>query len=161
LRYQLTVDRQELEEREENLRRYEAMLRRMQEEMDAGTATRTTAPDRGRAPTIQAGGGEGSSGELAQAWAKFHRAQQLFAAEQDSMVNERLRVREIDATLKLREANLVARENILTARENLQRESAARSVASAEAGTAEETPSAFRRLTTAPFAMTRALVGRR
>lgn len=159
-RRRLEEDHEALRVREENLRDYEAHLRALQQQIEVGrpapamaTSGRTASPfmrPSSRAPfehepALQAG------------WEKLHRAQELFAAEQAHLRDERIISMEKENELKHREKAVLEREARLAEREQLIGQMNEAAVASQEPIAAEHTMSAVTRLTRAPFDMARSV----
>jgi DNA repair exonuclease SbcCD ATPase subunit len=108
--WRLAADLEALREREENLRRYEARLRAMQERIDLSRAEPVrrigaSSPGGTVNPLSEAGAEELRSG-----WEKFHRAVSLLQAEQTQLRAERSTLRADRTTLEQHEAQLAARE---------------------------------------------------
>jgi hypothetical protein len=162
-RRRIKEDSDALQLREENLREYEARLRALQGEMDAargGQPARSAAPfpTRSMAPFAREDAG------LEAAWQKLHRARELTEAEQAHLRDDRLAMRALEAELKQREAAVAAREARVAEQEQLlavampkakPREGKAR-----EPIAAQQTLSAFSRLTRAPFMIADSLRGK-
>ncbi len=168
-RKRLQEDMDALRVREENLREYEARLRALQAEIDAGrqhAAPVTSRPGSAvpfvrpgsRAPFVE------QDAALQAGWEKLHRARELLEAEQAHLRDDRIAQREHETLLKQREHAVAERETRLAEREAMLREAApvAPSAPSAPARVEEEGDSAVARLTAAPFKMARAvLLGRK
>ena len=158
-RRRLEEDNDALRVREENLREYEARLRALQDEIEAGRPAssltrRTAAPflrPSSKAPFE-------TDATLQVAWEKLHRARELLEAEQMHLRDERITTHEKEHDVARREQAVAEREAHVAARE--------RTVAEAEACeqspqpvVAEHPVSAVTRLTRAPFDMARSVFG--
>jgi DNA repair exonuclease SbcCD ATPase subunit len=157
-RRRLEEDHEALRVREANLRDYEARLRALQEEIEAGRVVQP-APARTVVPfprSVSRAPFEGD-GALQTGWEKLHRARELFEAEQAHLRDERLIAREREVQFKRREEALAVREAKLAEREAMV--AAAYPPVSAEPIAAEHTMSAVTRLTRAPFDMARSVFG--
>jgi hypothetical protein len=145
-RRRLNEDVQALEEREKNLREYEARLRSLQGEMDArsGGTARSGAPFPGRSSAPFP-----NDAALDAAWAKLHRARELCESEQAHLRDDRIAMHAFDLELKQREEAVTAREARVAEQERLL---AAATPPPAPAN-GEQPPSAFKRFTRAPFLM--------
>ena len=106
----------------------------------------------------------GNESTLQTGWEQLHRARALLESEQENLRLVRAGQRDFDEQLKRREAALLAREEAVTAREQVVAEREAK-IASAtppatpapESAPAEE--SVVARLTRAPFAIARSVLG--
>lgn len=158
-RRRLAEDEAALRERENNLREYEARLRALQAEIEAeraggapaAAAATTTAPfsrPSSRTPF-------GDDHALQAGWEKLHRAREILEAEQTHLRDDRISVREQEAHVKCREAAVAQREAALAEREACV---AAQVPKPAPAQVQEE--SAVARLTSAPFKIARAVLGK-
>lgn len=112
--WRLAADLEALREREENLRRYEARLRALQEQVDRRTAE----------PVRRIGAGDpvnpvsgAAADQLHTGWEKFHRAVALMEAEQLQLREERSTLRAERDALDQRENQLAAREAAVVERE--------------------------------------------
>jgi hypothetical protein len=155
-RRRLEEDADALRLREANLREYEAHLRTLQSEMDAarGTAqSQSTAPF----PTRSLPPFAHDDASLEAAWQKLHRARELSEAEQAHLRDDRLAMHAFEAELKQREATVAAREARVTAQEEVL---AAAPRTKREPMAAQQTISAFTRLTRAPFLIAESLRGK-
>ena len=157
-RRHLVDDHDALREREQNLRNYEARLRALQEEIDAGRglsaplSSDSTPPLSARQGTRPPFGDETA---MLSAWDRLHRARELLEAEQSHLREDRHAMRDQLATLKQREAALLARETLLA-----EREAHASALALPSAPVAgEPSESAVMRLTRAPFELARSVFG--
>jgi len=110
----LQQDLAALQEREENLRRYEEHLRAWQAQIEQGR-TPTTAPVATMRPGSLTPFPHDES--LKEAWAKLHRARELLEVEQRHLRDDRLLQLEEQQALAKREAALAARETKLEQRE--------------------------------------------
>jgi DNA repair exonuclease SbcCD ATPase subunit len=124
--WRLAADLEALREREENLRRYEARLRAMQERIDRSGAEPVQRI--GASSTLVNPLSGAGAEELRSGWEKFHRAVALLEAEQAQLREERSRLRTDRAALEQREAQVAAREAAV-----LEREQAIAAVALADA----------------------------
>ena len=149
---ELAVDLAALQEREANLREYEARLRTWQEQLDAAAGQVLSGPT--TAPFGRSASGAPFQAEpaLASAWEKFHRSQALFEAEKNQVRDDRMALREAEANLRRREEELDAREARLSERERLAAE-AAIVEAGPKAEEIKKPVSAMQRLTQAPWAV--------
>jgi hypothetical protein len=115
--WRLAADLEALREREENLRRYEARLRAMQEQIDLSRAE----PIRRIGATSSRATGnplsESGAEELRAGWEKFHRAVSLLQAEQTQLRAERSTLHANRTALEAREVQVAAREAAVTERE--------------------------------------------
>lgn len=155
-RRRLEEDADALRLREANLREYEAHLRALQSEMDAmrGTSSHSSAPFATRSLPPFAH----DDASLEAAWQKLHRARELSEAEQAHLRDDRLAMHAFEAELKQREATVVAREARVAAQEELL--AAATPRTQREPMAAQQTISAFTRLTRAPFLIAESLRGK-
>ena len=158
-RRRLLEDNDALRVREENLRDYEARLRALQDEIEAGrpasSLTRRTATPFLR-PSSKAP--FETDAALQVAWEKLHRARELLEAEQMHLRDERISAHAKENDIARREQAVAEREAHVAARE--------RTVAEARAGeelpqpvAAEHPVSAVTRITRAPFDMARSVFG--
>lgn len=151
-------DLEEFREREENLKRYETVLRETQSRIDL---ERLEAAEE----KLKHSGQSGTQAECSSIveWKRFARATELFEIEKGILREDRLALREWEQTLKLRESTLKAREEKLVEREHrLENEAQERSKLSAAHAekTANSVPLSFMRsLTRSPFATARAVLG--
>lgn len=159
-RRRLAEDEAALRERENNLREYEARLRALQAEIEAeranaspAPATSTTAAPFSR-PSSRTPFGDDNA--LQTGWEKLHRAREILEAEQTHLRDDRIAVREQEAAVKRREAAVAQREAALAEREAIV--AAATAKAATPAPVEEE--SAVSRLTSAPFKIARAVLGK-
>jgi hypothetical protein len=159
----LELERRRLEEdsdalrlREANLREYEARLRALQSEMDTarGGQSRSAPPFPGRSTAPFAHSDAG----LEAAWQKLHRAREFTEAEQAHLRDDRLAMHAYETELKQREAAVSAREAQVAAQEEVLAAAAPRS--KREPIAAQQTLSAFTRLTRAPFLIAESLRGK-
>jgi hypothetical protein len=156
-RRRLHEDQEALRVRETNLREYEARLRALQAEIEAGGAV-GAAPARGTVTPFLRPSSVApfeSDAALQAAWEKLHRARELFEAEQNHMRDDRIVLMDQLNELKRREEAVTAREAHVAELEKMLLAAApvAQPIAS------EHTMSAVARLTTAPFAMARSVFG--
>jgi hypothetical protein len=159
LRFQ--EDQEALRMREENLREYEARLRLLQAEIEAGrtpggtqhvaTPTRSTTPF--QRPSSRVPFSEDPA--LATAWEKLHRAREILEAEQKNLRDDRISIRELEIMVKHRAEEVAEREARLAEREALVMAATSTPVLVHE----EESPSAVTRFTRAPFEMARSVFG--
>ena len=155
LRFQ--EDQEALRVREENLREYEARLRLLQAEIEAGR-TPVAVPTRSTAPFFQRPSSRvpfADDSALATAWEKLHRAREILEAEQKNLRDDRISIRELEIMVKQRAEEVAERESRLAEREALLATATSAPVFVAE----EETPSAVTRFTRAPFEMARSVFG--
>ncbi len=160
-RRRLLEDQDALREREQNLRNYEARLRALQEEIETGRglATHATSDSMASFPTRQMSRPPfGNETDLATAWAKLHRARELFEVEQSHLREDRHAIREQEVVLKRREATVAVREAQLAERET---NAAGETPGSDEPVAGEHSMSAVTRLTRMPFDMARSVFGGR
>jgi chromosome segregation ATPase len=146
-RLRLEAEWQELREREENLRAYEAQLRAMQADIDGRREPATTtsiSPFPAGKLSLQA------------AWDKLIRARELLDSEQAHFRDDRLAMKAEMADFARRLANLAAREESVLVREQ--------ALAAAEAGGRSGKPmpgerpmSLMTRLTRNPFDFARSV----
>lgn len=156
-RRRLQEDHDALRLREENLRHYEARLRALQDEIEAGReAVQPTA--RTAAPFVRPSSNAPFDGDsaLQAAWGKLHRARELLESEQTHLRNERISTQEKEDELKRREKNVAERELRVAERERALLESATTAQAEQPIA-AEQTMSAVTRLTRSPFEMARSV----
>jgi hypothetical protein len=116
-RRRVIEDLEGLHVREENLRAYEQRLRALQSETKQ---TRSMWPDRAESALWAAGSRSSrASDNPAQqdAWDKLHRAEEILAAEQAHLRNERLALGEEQRTFQQRKEAITVREEQLAARE--------------------------------------------
>ncbi len=158
-RRRLQEDHDALRLREENLRHYEARLRAMQDEIEAGRGpVRSTA--RTAVPFVRPSSNAPFDGDsaLQAAWGKLHRARELFESEQTHSRDERIATQERENEIKRREKNVAERELRVAERERALLESAV--LAKTEQPiAAEQTMSTVARLTRSPFDMARSVFG--
>ncbi len=158
-RRRLQEDHDALRLREENLRHYEARLRALQDEIEAGRgAMEPTA--RTAAPFLRPASNApfDSDSALQAAWGKLHRARELLESEQTHLRGERIATQEKENEVKRREKNVAERELRVAERERALLESAA-SIKAEQPIAAEQTMSAVARLTRSPFDMARSVFG--
>ena len=156
-RRRLLEDHEALREREQNLRNYEARLRVLQEDIEAGraaSANRSVAPASvafraSRAPF-------GDCAALDAAWEKLHRARELMEAEQCHLREDRHAMREQDAAMQRREEAVAAREAMIAEREAQMH---GPSPESSEPVAGEPAMSAVTRLSRMPWDMARSVFG--
>lgn len=163
-RKRLQEDMDALRVREENLREYEARLRALQAEIEAGRqgpAPGAARPGSGvpfartssRAPFAE------PEAALQAGWEKLHRARELLEAEQAHLRDDRIAMREHETALRQREEALAEREARLAEREaRCRAEAPVVPAAPAPRPVEEKESSAVSRLTTAPFRMARAVL---
>ena len=160
LRFQ--EDQEALRVREENLREYEARLRLLQAEIEAGRtaagAQQLATPTRSTAPFFQRPSSRvpfTDDPSLANAWEKLHRAREILEAEQKNLRDDRISIRELEIMVKQRAEEVAEREARLAEREALLAAASSAPVLVTE----EETTSAVTRFTRAPFEMARSVFG--
>jgi len=165
-RRRLHEDQEALREREANLKEYESRLRSLQAEIEAGrgappvTTTRSTA-----APFIRPSSKAPFADDVAlqTAWEKFHRARELFEAEQAHLRDERIVLNDQQNEMKRREEAVMRREMNVAAREQLIAATntcpVSGELVAGEPVASEHTMSAMTRLTRAPFNMARSVFG--
>ncbi|HEY1108274.1 MAG TPA: hypothetical protein VGE76_06570 [Opitutaceae bacterium] len=159
-RRRLAEDEAALRERENNLREYEARLRALQAEIDAERTNTTPAPAAASTTAVPFARPSsrtpfGDDTALQAGWEKLHRAREILEAEQTHLRDDRIAVREQEANMKRREAAVAQREAALAEREASV---AARTPKPAPVHIEEE--SAVARLTSAPFKIARAVLGK-
>lgn len=157
-RRRLQEDNEALREREENLRDYESRLRALQDEIESGRRTRSDNA-RTATPFVRTSSKAPfeSDAALQAAWEKFHRARELFEAEQTHMRDERIIIQEKENDIKRREKLVTEREERVVGREQLVPDTEEAAVAQPIAG--EHTMSAVTRFTRAPFDIARSVFG--
>lgn len=156
-RRQLESDFEALRERESNLQRYEARLRTWQEQLDGrsggnnngATAASSSAPFGGTHSATA------TDSEICAAWDKFHRARALLQAEQNQLRDERMAFRDAKADLERRETDLATRETKLAERELLLKIAVGATTGEEE----KKSPSAMKRLTSAPLHAAKSVFG--
>jgi hypothetical protein len=159
LRFQ--EDQEAMRVREENLREYEARLRLLQAEIEAGrsgspatpvppVARSTPAPF--QRPSSRAPFSDDPA--LASAWEKLHRAREILEAEQRNLRDDRISIHELEIMVKQRAEEVAEREARLAQREALVTAAAAPTPESKE-----EPVSRVTRITRAPFDMARSVFG--
>lgn len=160
-RRRLAEDEAALRERETNLREYEARLRALQAEIDAERTGASPAPAAAAStaapfsrPSSRTPFGDDNA--LHAGWEKLHRAREILEAEQTHLRDDRIAVREQEANVKRREAAAAQREAILAEREAI----VAAALAKPAAPEPVEEESAVSRLTSAPFKIARAVLGK-
>ena len=158
-RRRLEEDAQALQEREENLRQYEARLRTMQSEMDSrtGNAGRSGAPFPARSSTNPFP----NDAQLDAAWQKLHRARELCEAEQAHLRDDRIAMHAFDLELKQREEMLAAREARVAEQERLLATASPAPATEAATSGDEESTSVFKRFTRAPFQLAESVLGKK
>lgn len=165
-RRRLLEDQEALRLRESNLRDYEARLRALQADIDAGRQPVTAiAPARAALPgypraTTRAPFEHDEAG-LRASWEKLHRSRELFEAEQMHLRNERIAMQDQENDLRRRVEAVTIRENRVTEREKMLAAAVmpATPPPAAQPVAAEHTMSAVTRLTCAPFDMARSIFG--
>ena len=159
-RRRLHEDQEALRVREINLREYEARLRLLQAEIEAGTAAGGRAGRGSAAPFVRPSSRVPFEGDTAlqASWEKLHRARELLEAEQNHLRDERIQRADWESNLKSREDAVAEREERVAERERLLAEAVGSNDA-AQPVAGEHTLSAVARLTTGPFAMARAVFG--
>lgn len=154
-RRQLESDFEALREREANLQRYEARLRTWQEQLDGRSASKNSG---GMASSDAPFGGTHSAtatdSEICAAWDKFHRARALLQAEQNQLRDERMAFRDAKADMDRREADITTRETRLAERELLLK-----IAVGATTEDERKSPSAMKRLTSAPLSAAKSVFG--
>jgi hypothetical protein len=159
-RMRFQEDQEALRMREENLREYEARLRLLQAEIEAGRASASphhvAAPTRSSSPFFQRPSRTpfNEDPNLSTAWEKLHRAREILEAEQKNLRDDRISIRELEIMVKQRAEEVAEREARLAEREAL-----VTAATPAPVATREETPSAVTRFTRAPFEMARSVFG--
>ena len=167
-RMRFQEDQEALRMREENLREYEARLRLLQAEIEAGRASTSphhvAAPARSTSPFMQRPSRTPFTQHpamnlqddptLASAWEKLHRAREILEAEQKNLRDDRISIRELEIMVKQRAEEVAEREARLAEREALI--SAATPMREPQTG---ETPSVVTRFTRAPFEIARSVFG--
>lgn len=157
-RRRLAEDEAALRERETNLREYEARLRALQAEIEAERAGGSPVPAPATAVPFSRPSSRTPFGDeqaLQTGWEKLHRAREILEAEQTHLRDDRIAIREHEAAVKRREAAVAQREAALAEREAIV---AAALAKPAPAPVEEE--SAVSRLTSAPFKIARAVLGK-
>ncbi|MBI5771458.1 MAG: hypothetical protein HZA93_27030 [Verrucomicrobia bacterium] len=159
-RRRLHEDQEALRVREINLREYEARLRMLQAEIEAGGASNARTARGTVTPFVRPASRTPfeSDAALHAAWEKLHRARELLASEQNHQRDERIGMRDQANNLKIREDRMAEREARVSERERLLAE-AINATPAAQPVAAEHTMSAVARLTSAPFAMARSVFG--
>ena len=159
-RMRFQEDQEALRMREENLREYEARLRLLQAEIEAGRASTSphhvATPARSTSPFMQRSSRVPFTDDpsLASAWEKLHRAREILEAEQKNLRDDRISIRELEIMVKQRAEEVADREARLAEREALI--SAATPMSEPQS---EENPSVVTRFTRAPFEMARSVFG--
>lgn len=165
-RRRLHEDQEALREREANLREYEARLRTLQADIEAGRGAPPAAGTRATStPFFRPSSKSPFADEqaLQTAWEKFHRARELFEAEQAHLRDERIIMADQLAEVKRREEAVAHREMNVALREQLiaatnTDATTGESIAS-EPVASEHAESAVTRLTRGPFNMARSVFG--
>ena len=159
-RRRLLEDQDALREREANLRDYESRLRAMQAEIEAGGGAASGTKRSTAAPFVRPSSKAPFTDDVAlqAAWEKLHRAHEILAADQASVRDERIVLKDQQAELKRSEEAVAAREARVTEREQLIL-AASEPAAFGEPIAGEHTMSAMTRLTHVPFDMARAVFG--
>ena len=157
LRFQ--EDQEALRVREENLRDYEARLRLLQSEIEAGRSSTTAAPvpSMRSTPSIFHRPSRSPFNDepaLASAWEKLHRAREILEAEQKNLRDDRISIHELEAMVKQRAEEVIEREARLA-----EREAKVATTIVAAPPSEEETVSRVTRITRAPFDMARSVFG--
>jgi hypothetical protein len=160
LRFQ--EDQEALRLREENLREYEARLRLLQAEIEAGRASSNTAapmllPPRGTPSLFQRPSSRDPFTDdpaLAAAWEKLHRAREILEAEQKNLRDDRISIQELEIMVKQRAEEVAEREARVAEREAL-----VTAALSAQPAREEPAKSTVTRITRAPFEMARSVFG--
>jgi hypothetical protein len=121
----------------------------------------TTAPFFQRPGSSEPFGGDTA---LQSGWDQLHRARALFESEQEGLRRDRAGLRQFSEELKIREAKLDAREESIALREQVLTEREAALAAAPATPPPDTTPapteeSAVARLTKAPFAIARSVLG--
>src|SRR5688572_10372367 len=159
LRFQ--EDQEALRLREENLREYEARLRLLQAELEAGRVSsnpnHVALPSRSGTPFVQRASRApfGDDPALGSAWEKLHRAREILEAEQKNLRDDRISIRELEIMVKQRAEDVAEREARLAEREAL----VTAATSAPMSGNGEETASAVTRFTRAPFEIARSVFG--
>ena len=159
LRFQ--EDQEALRMREENLREYEARLRLLQAELEAGRASSSphhvAMPTRSTAPFFQRPSRAPFTDDpaLSSAWEKLHRAREILEAEQKNLRDDRISIRELEIMVKQRAEEVAERESRLAEREALVTAATPAPISEPE----EQPASAVTRFTRAPFEMARSVFG--
>jgi hypothetical protein len=159
LRFQ--EDQEALRMREENLREYEARLRLLQAELEAGRASSSphhvAMPSRSGTPFSQRASRAPFADDpvLGSAWEKLHRAREILEAEQKNLRDDRISIRELEIMVKQRAEEVAEREARLAEREALVMAATPAPVSLPE----EQHASAVTRFTRAPFEIARSVFG--
>jgi hypothetical protein len=154
-----------LREREQNLQKQEERLRKIEKDMPPRDAPAAAAPKQvTAAPFHRPGSAEPFGGDQALhlGWDQLHRARGLFESEQEGLRRDRAGLRQFAEELKVREAKLDAREESVALREQAVADREATLAATpppAEAAPAPAEESTVARLTKAPFAIARSVLG--
>jgi hypothetical protein len=166
-RNRLEGEKHALEDREPDLKKHEERSRAVEqegparEETVASSAVSTSAPfgQHHRSGSVER---DDNDGALQTGWEQLHRARELLEAEQGNVRNERVGLRDFNELLKLREAAVAAREVAVADRERAVAEREAQLAAAApppDPAAASTEASAMTRLTRAPFAIARSVLG--
>ncbi len=165
-RRRLHEDQEALREREANLREYEARLRALQADIEAGRgAPPVTTVQATATPFMRPSSKALLADEqvLQTAWEKFHRARELFEAEQAHLRDERMVLSDQLAEVKRREEAVTKREMNAALREQLiaatNTNARTGELLASEPIAGEHTMSAMTRLTRGPFNMARSVFG--
>ena len=159
-RRRLHEDQEVLRVRETNLREYEARLRVLQAEIEAGSAVMTSTVRGSITPFLRPSSKTPFESEAAlqAAWEKLHRARELLQSEENHLREERTILLDQQNDLQRRDEAVTAREARVAEREQLL-VAAAAPVVMAEPIAGEHTMSAMTRLTRGPFKMARSVFG--
>ncbi len=160
-RRRLHEDQEALREREANLREYEARLRALQADIEAGRgAPPVTTTHKTATPFLRPSSKSPFADDraLQTAWEKFHRARELFGAEQAHLRDERIVLSDQQTEVKRREEAVLRREMNVAAREQLIAATNT-DACTGEPIASEHTMSAMTRLTRGPFQMARSVFG--
>lgn len=153
-------DLEALREREQNLRDYEARLRGLQAEIDAGRGAPAGAAAGARGTTLftrPSSTAPFDDAGLQAAWDKLHRAREILEAEERNMRDDRIALRELETQLKRREKELAAREASLAEREAL----IVAATPPPASGKDEPAESAVTKFTRGPFSVARSVFGKK
>ncbi len=163
-RRRLQEDQDALRERESNLREYEERLRIWQAQLDAGRhgavpaaqGLRASLPGLSYTPSVVS-----DDAALQAGWEKLHRAREILEAEQNHLRDDRIVMREMEATVKRREEAVALREAQLDERERLILAATPGAAPRGANGSPADAGTAVGRLTRAPFDLARSVFGKR
>lgn len=156
-----------LREREQALQKQEEGQRNREKENPVRPEPAAASPSASRPVTAAPFQRPGSvqpfadDGALHMGWDQLHRARALFESEQDALRRDRAGLRQFSDELKVREAKLEARAESVTLREQAvaERETALAATTPPDAPPVHTEESAVARLTRAPFAIARSVLG--